>query len=154
MKPINSTIWPSHAWIQNFERRQISLESGIALRKMFTIKKVREKTKHVNIWNTIQHSDPSNQELTNKWIEYIHALPQKWDELLNAAPMSSWIHFKALPRKSQAYNKWMWSQLKFLSVWFTWTAPISIVWCQQWRSLDAIHNVHGGQWHTEIIPST
>lgn len=56
---------------------------------MFTIKKVWEEPEHVNIWDAVQHRDPSNQKLAYKRVEYIHALPQKWNELLNAAFTSS-----------------------------------------------------------------
>jgi len=52
---------------------------------MLTIQKIWEETKHVNSQNLVQLSDPSNQESMNKRVEYIHALPQKWNELLNAA---------------------------------------------------------------------
>jgi len=48
-----------------------------------TIKKIRKKTQHVNIWDTVQYSNPSYQKLTNEWIQYIHALPQQWDKFFN-----------------------------------------------------------------------
>lgn len=50
----------------------------------FTIKKIRKKAQHINIWHAIKYSDPSNQKLTDIGIQDIHTLPQQWNKLFDA----------------------------------------------------------------------
>lgn len=48
-----------------------------------TIKEIRKKSKHIDIRNTVQDSNPSNQKLANIGIQDIHALSQQWYKFFN-----------------------------------------------------------------------
>mmetsp|Transcript_1736 Transcript_1736/g.2837 ORF Transcript_1736/g.2837 Transcript_1736/m.2837 type:complete len:217 (-) Transcript_1736:380-1030(-) len=46
------------------------------------LEKLRQVLKHVDVWNRIQHSNPTDEKLSDVWVGHLQPLPQQRDKLL------------------------------------------------------------------------